>query len=76
MASNGIRIHHREARTHKAEHDLREFVRGLRDKHDLSDGEMLRVVSDAFGDYVAGVAKFWIREERHPGKPERPGGLE
>ena len=46
------------------------------DKSDLTEGERLRVVAKVFGGYVGSVAKYAIREERHPGQPDKPGGLE
>lgn len=50
---------------------LAEVVR----EHGLTDGEAMRVVVTCLGDYLQNVAKYTIREERHPGKPGMAGGL-
>ena len=44
-------------------------------EHGLTDGEAMRVVVTCLGDYLQNVAKYTIREERHPGKPGMAGGL-
>lgn len=70
-----MRIHPREERTKKAEVELKSAVSELVKKHELSEGEALRVVNAAFSDWIAGVAKFAIRMERH-GNTNDAGGLE
>lgn len=75
MSRNDLpRIHPREARCRDAELELDGFVLDLVKKHALTEGEALRVVAASAHRWVASVAKYMIREERH-GDPEKPGGL-
>lgn len=68
-----IRIHPREQRVREAEHELLGLLVALKNKHDLTEAEMLRVVNAGCSDWIAGVAKHSIRIERH-GNAETPGG--
>lgn len=70
------RIHPREAIVRKAEGELKDVLLDAVKKHDLTEGEALRVACAVFADWVASTAKYMIREERHPGDPNTPGGLE
>lgn len=69
------RLHKREAivstcRNELAIHVLKEFER-----HGLTEGEQLRVLSELYSDMVGTMAKYMIRQERH-GRADVPGGLE
>lgn len=70
-----MKIHRREARVKKAEFELRDAVSAVVEKHDLTEAESLRVVNTALSEWIASVAKYAIREERH-GTTDKPGGLE
>lgn len=70
-----MRIHPREEQTRKAENELRSAILDIVQKHKLTEGEALRVVNEACSSWIAGVAKYAIREERH-GDATKPGGLE
>lgn len=65
------RVHPREARTREAENELNAFVLDLVKKHQLSEGESLRVVTSAFHSWASGVAKYMIRDERRPHPKKR-----
>lgn len=41
---------------------------------DLTYGEQLRVLEEVYGNWIASIAKYMIREERH-GDPNKCGGL-
>lgn len=47
----------------------------MTEKHGLTEAEKLRVVNAIASDWIAGVAKYAIRDERH-GNTSTPGGLE
>ena len=68
------RIHPREERCTKAKLDLITEIWALKEKFDLTDLELLRVVHEALADHNGGFIKFAIREERH-GDTDKPGGL-
>ncbi len=70
-----MRIHPRDILVRHAENELREALADLVKKHALTEAEALRVVNAALSDWVAGVAKYAIRGERH-GDPSKPGGIE
>lgn len=70
-----MKIHRREIRCRAAESDLRNAIGELSDKHDLTGAEMLRIVNAVLSDYIASIAKYDIRQERH-GNTDTPGGLE
>ncbi len=69
-----MRIHPREERVRKAENELRELLCSITEKHELTEAEKLRVINAIASDWIAGVAKYAIREERH-GDANTPGGL-
>ena len=69
------RLHPRERIVRKAENDLRSAVIDIVHKAELTTGESLQVVNGALSGWIAGVAKHAIREERHPGEPDKPGGF-
>lgn len=68
------KIHPREEIVTDAEMKLRDAVHAAR--VGLTEGEYLRVISTVFGDTVSRIAKYMIRDERHPDDPDKPGGLE
>lgn len=69
------KIHPREERVRQAEAELRHTIHAVMEQHDLSLGEAIRVVSTTLGDWLGSMAKHMIRDERHPGEPDKPGGL-
>lgn len=71
----GMRIHEREQRTRAAALELSGAILDIVKKHDLSEGETIRVVAGEMSNYLQSIAKYMIRDERH-GDPEKPGGLE
>lgn len=68
------KLHPRELATIKAESAVTRAIYGTLAKHDLTDGEALRVIVAAFGSVLGGMAKAEIRQERH-GRKDKPGGL-
>jgi hypothetical protein len=69
-----MRIHPREQRVTRAQHELLQAFLDLKTRHDLTEAEALRVINAVASDWIAGVAKYAIREERH-GNGQTPGGL-
>jgi hypothetical protein len=73
------RIHAREPRVTSVENEIRRAVTAIVYDEDrdieLTDGEIVRVVSGALGGFLQVHAKQMIREERHPENPDKPGGL-
>lgn len=65
------RIHPREAAVKQAERNIGaaidEAVKGL------TAAEAVRAVNAAFGSWLGGMARSWIRQERH-GDVDKPGG--
>jgi 3-polyprenyl-4-hydroxybenzoate decarboxylase len=47
-------------------------IRAVINQHELTNGEILRCLNEQ----MASMIKYVIREERHPGQPDLPGGLE
>jgi hypothetical protein len=71
------RLHPRERIVSEARIELVRAVLDWREKHDeLTDGELFSIVGGVLGDQITSMAKYLIREERHPGEPDKPGGLE
>jgi len=68
------RIHPREKNVQEAKLKLMECMGGI--AKDLTEGEMLKVVTEEMSSWISGIAKYQIRAERHPDDPSRPGGLE
>jgi hypothetical protein len=66
-------MHPREKLVREAESKLRGHVLDILDDSGLTEGESLRVLAAVFGGYLASVAKYAIRVERH-GDTETPGG--
>lgn len=67
-------MHPREENVRKARLKLMECLIKLHE--DLTDGEFLRVVTEELTGEWHLTAKYMIREERHPGEPDKAGGLE
>jgi len=70
-----VRIHPREEIVRGAENGIRLALADIVQEHKLTEAEALRVVNAALSDWIGGVAKFAIREERH-GNSDTPGGFE
>lgn len=68
------KIHERESLVRAADRALRDAVEQC--CRGLTEGERLRVIASALGSAASEVAKWMIREERHPDDPEYPGGFE
>jgi len=68
------RIHPREKIVREAASRLRLFL--LEVTKDLTEAEGLRIVNEVMGSHIGSIARYAIREERHPGKPDEPGGWE
>ena len=71
-----MNVNAREANAHAAKHVLLKAIIEMNRTCDLTPGEGIRVVSEILYNELASIAKYMIREERHPGKPDMPGGLE
>jgi len=69
-----MKLHPREKNVREAELKLSKFLIEL--QKELTPGEYLRVVAGKLSDTWGSTAKYIIREERHPGEPDKPGGLE
>jgi len=69
------KMHSREVIVRTAQRDLDSAFLDIWKKHDLTEGEMIKIVSNFSNSHIAGAAKYMIREERH-GNSETPGGFE
>ncbi len=69
------RIHPREEIVEEAETKLRDAISEV-SKMDITWGEYIRAISNAFGDALSRAAKYMIRQERHPDDPDKPGGIQ
>jgi len=58
-----------------AETELEKAYLDIAEKHDLTTGERLRVLSNALHSGIASIAKYAIRHERH-GSGDKPGDIE
>lgn len=67
MRAPGLRLHDRTRPVQRAEHDIRDKLLALQEEHDLTDIEMLQVLSSAEGE----ILKYMLRRERHPDDPEK-----
>jgi hypothetical protein len=71
-----VRLHSREDVVTRARLDLADRILDWRRTHeDLTCGEMFSVLGDVGCGQIANLAKYLIREERHPDDPDKPGGL-
>lgn len=72
-----MRMHPRVSVVTRARSDLAERVNGWHKTHtDLTDGELLGIISDVLGNEIAALAKYMVHAERHPDDTDKPGGLE
>lgn len=70
------RIHQREPKVTSVENEIRRAVAAIvYGDFELTDGEVVRVVSGALGGFLQAYAKQMVRTERHPDDPDKPGGL-
>jgi hypothetical protein len=61
----------------RARSALREAVLGWEGDHlDLTDVELLAVVSGVLGEQLGDTVKAMLRAERHPDDPDKPAGIE
>ncbi len=67
-------LHPREKNVRDAETDIRLAIHEAIKKHDLTTGEILRVVTACLSDEIGSIAKFAIRRERHR-STKKPGGV-
>lgn len=68
-----MRQHPREPKVTVAERELAVEIDRVLTKHQLTRAESLRVVNAAASNWIAGLAKYGIREERHQ-DADTPGG--
>ena len=68
------KMHKREFIVKKAEIELNSLIIQIR--QNLTEGEYLRVISNVFHGCLANIAKWQIREERHPKDLNKPGAWE
>lgn len=68
------RRHPRELIVEKAVRDLKEQLCNVIREAELTEGEQLRVCTEVYSNWVGGMAKYIIRDERH-GNTSKPGGL-
>jgi hypothetical protein len=69
-----MKIHHRETLVNDASKKLRDCLSSI--ESDLTYGEYLRVITSELCSVWQSIAKYTIRQERHPNDPDQPGGLE
>jgi len=69
----GIKIHPREEIVKQAQIELGDVV--LKTMKKLTTAEFLQVINTEFSNRIGGIAKYWIRDERH-GDQNKPGGWE
>ncbi len=67
-------MHERELVVKEVQLKLSKYLCDTMLESDLTYGEQLRVLAEVYGNWIAGIAKYMIREERH-GDTNRPGGL-
>lgn len=69
-----MKLHPRESIVRKAGSDLLGALIEIREKHELTDGEYLAMLSETFGNSISHLAKYMIRYERHEDY-QKEGGL-
>lgn len=62
-------LHPRYFIVNKAEAELHEYMLDLERRHELTIGEIFKILSSR----MAEMARSLIREERHPGQPYKKG---
>jgi len=63
--------HPREQFVNSAKAAIAEAILKASEEHDLTYGELTAILAGE----LASVAKYQIREERHPDEPDKPGGV-
>lgn len=69
-----MKQHEREQVVREVELKLGKHLVDTLMETDLTYGEQLRVLTEVYGNFLARMAKYMIREERH-GDPNKCGGL-
>ena len=64
-----LKLHKRGTIVQKARGEFETFLLELEQKHGLTYGEVFSLLGNA----VANLAKYQIRDERHPDDPEKKG---
>ena len=64
-----MKLHKRFYVVEKASEEMKEAYRKIVKKYDLTYGEGQKI----FAELLASDAKYVIREERHPGDPDKKG---
>ena len=72
--SNFPRIHNREYIVRNVSLQLKKQLMDAIEEHNLTEGEQLRICVEVYSEWVGGMAKYMIRDERH-GDPNKCGGL-
>lgn len=67
------KIHERTAIVRKAKITLDNCIINIWEEHDLTDAEMIKVISETLSENISGIAKHMIRQERHG--DSKPGDL-
>lgn len=62
-----MKLHPRTLPVQRASADIRAALWTLQDQHGLTYAEML----GALAEHQQRIAKYLLREERHPGEPDR-----
>ena len=62
-----MRLHPRTMPVQRAGNAIRAELDRLQQQHDLTDIEMLRILIE----HQQAITKYMLREERHPGDPDR-----
>ncbi len=68
--------HPRSVATQRAETELRLAMDRIREKFKLTDVEYLGLVNEAARLEIGGLARSWLRQERHPDDPDTPADVE
>lgn len=63
--------HPRELVVQQASADIKVALGRVIPKYNLTYGELFSIL----GECIQNWAKFAIRDERHPGQPDKPGGI-
>lgn len=62
-----MKLHPRTLGVQRASNAIRGQLGSMQEAHGLTDIEMLRVL----GEHQQTITKYLLREERHPGEPDR-----
>ena len=69
-----MKMHEREMVVKEVQLKLSKHLCDTMIDSDLTYGEQLRVLTEVYGNWIASIAKYMIREERH-GDTTKCGGL-